>query len=510
MPIIKALRTTITDGAQNYPIFLGYLSAAELESVAAVPSFTEQSQNFEIANNILGDPVKDWQRPPITAKIDAIKTRFSQTAEIMPNPVLLAVSNTSLVSVSQQVLNGQSTEVFEIDVTVPNAGSPKPLWILDGQHRVLGLAKSARSGNAVPLVLLHNDTINAYAPKQFAKIFAEVTTLATPLQQVHGEWLQFAFKLGAYSTESTADWKAMKTVADLCRTQEFGSPGVTNPFFDKIEFNPVTGGKPAIGKGFQFNCTDFKDLIRSQYYGAPTAGATLLDPPRLAEQIARAVLALAQADTTTQPKSAFFGEAKARQKYMEEGFITGVLTYLRLSGAPADSWEQVLKDLGFTTANWDFTGWVVTTGGNTGTLSKNVASGTFKKVFGTGSLPSGVDDIPTYLRGDSAGITFQSSELTEAGNPRTPGRVTHSLPVSGVKKIDLGTRRHLKLSGTTVNVGQLEVRDSRDTFSDQFSVRALKRGIVMPDGGGRIELQIQAAMYGGTKQPPLTLEIAWT
>src|SRR5687768_14414570 len=97
MPIIKALRTTITDGVQNYPIFLGYLSAAELVSVAAVPSFTGKSQNFEIANNILGDPVKDWQRPPIAGKVDAIKTRFSQTAEIMPNPVLLAVSNTSLV-----------------------------------------------------------------------------------------------------------------------------------------------------------------------------------------------------------------------------------------------------------------------------------------------------------------------------------------------------------------------------------------------------------------------------
>lgn len=510
MPTIKALRTTITDGTQNYPIFLGYLSAAELQSVAAVPSFTEHSQNFEIANNILGDPVKDWQRPPINAKVDAIRTRFSQTAEIMPNPVLLAVSNTSLVTVTQQVLNGQNTEIFEIEVTAPTGGSAKPLWILDGQHRVLGLAQSSRSGNAVPLVLLHNDTINAYAPKQFAKIFAEVTTLATPLQQVHGEWLQFAFKLGAYSTESTADWKAMKTVADLCRVQEFGSPAVTNPFFDKIEFNPVSGGKPAIGKGFQFTCTDLKDLVRAQYYGAPLAGGGALEPPEVAEEIARAVLALAQADTATQARSAFFGESKARQKYMEEGFITGVLTYLRLIGRPANGWDQVLKDLGFTTANWDFTGWVVTTGGNTGTLSKNVAKGTFKQVFGAGSLPVGVEDIPTYLRGDSASITFQSSDLTPAGNPRTPGRVTHELPVSGVKKIDLGSRRHLKLSGTTVNVGQLEVRDSRDTFSDQFSAAALKRGIVMPAGGERVELKLQASMYGGIKQPPLTLEITWS
>ncbi|WP_084125167.1 hypothetical protein [Demequina sp. NBRC 110054] len=511
MPTIKALRTEIADGAKKYPIYLGFLSAAELEPIAAVPSFTVQSENYRIADNILGDPVKDWQRPPIKDKIEKIKDKFSQTSELMPNPVLLAVSEQESVVVTQQNLNGQNTEVFEIAVAVPSGSGPKPLWILDGQHRVLGLSKSSRSSNPVPLVLLHGDALNAYAPKQFAKIFAEVTTLATPLQHVHSEWLQFAFKLGPYETDTTADWKAMKAVADLCRTQQFGDPPVVNPFFDTIEFNPELGGKPAIHSGFQFNCIELKDLVRAHYYGRPAAGTTLLTPTELAEQLALSLLALGRADTSSNDKSAFFGGSKARQKYMEEGYVTGVLTYLREKGTPPTGWDDLLSKLGFTTANWDFTGWVVTTGGNTGTLSKNVAQGTFKQVFAAGALPEGVADIPTFLRGDKASISFTASNLTPKGRPAKPGRQEHSLDVTGgVKKIDLGSRRHLKLSAQTVNVGQVDTRDSRDMFSDQYSPKALKRGITLPDGPGRIELKIQASLYGGVKGSPLTLEITWT
>lgn len=510
MPVIKALRTEITDGVQKYPLFLGYLSAAELHTVAAVPSFTDKSQNFQIADNILGNPVKDWQRPPITEKVERIKTKFSQSSEIMPNPVLLAVSEQSMVTVTQQVLSGQATELYEIDVAAPVIGGPKPLWILDGQHRVLGLSKSIHSGNPIPLVLLHSDTLNAYAPKQFAKIFAEVTTLATSLHPVHSDWLQFAFKLGPYSTVSTADWQAMKAVADLCRTQSIGTPSTTNPYFDKIEFNPVLGGKPAIEKGFQFTCTDLKNLVRAHYFGMPVAGATQLTPSELAEQIGLATLALAGADRATRAKSAFFGDPKARQKYMEEGFITGVLTYLREKGIPSKGWADLFNTLGFTSANWDFTGWVLTTGGNTGTLSKNVAQSVFKQVFASGSLPAGVTDIPTFLRGDKASIAFTSSDLTPKNRPAKPGRVEHTLDVSGVKKIDLSGRRHLRLSSQSANVGQVEIRDSHSAFNDQYSAKALKSGLVLPAGGGRIELMIQASLYGGVKAPPLTLEVTWT
>lgn len=507
MPVIKALRTAISDGSNSYPIFLGYLSAEELETVAAVPSFDNTSKNYEIAENVLGDPVEDWQRPPIEEKVEAIKTRFGLAAEIMPNPVLIAVNDESLVKVKQQQLNGQHTELFEISVDVP-PGREKPLWILDGQHRVLGLARSARRDNPVPLVLLHSDTLSVYAPRQFAKIFAEVTTLATPLHAIHSEWLQFAFNLGSYSSRTTPDWLAMKTVADLCRLQSLPD-GAANPFFDKVAFNPGRGAKPAIAKGFEFTCTELKDLIRDNYFGVPSAGKELLSPGELAVEIAQSILSLARADSTTTTRSAFFGDAKFRQKYMEEGFVVGVLTYLHQHGA-GHSWATLLDTLGFTTANWDFTGWVVTTGGNMGSLSKGVARDTFRRFFGAGQLPAGVGDIPTYLRGDSAQIVLRSSVPTPSGRAKKHGYVDHELPVSGVKKLDMGTRRHLKLGKVSANIGQLEIREARDVFSTAYSARVLRRGIALPSGGGRLELLISASLYGGTKPPPLTLEVTWS
>ena len=48
------------------------------------------------------------------------------------------------------------------------------------------------ASNSVPLVLLH--TARPPPPtvlKQFAKVFAEVTTYATPLDPLHEDWLRF-------------------------------------------------------------------------------------------------------------------------------------------------------------------------------------------------------------------------------------------------------------------------------------------------------------------------------
>ncbi len=509
MPTIKALRTVINDGEKDYPIFLGYLSAEDLERVAAVPSFTRESENYEIADNVLGDPVVDWQRPPIDGKVAEIKDRFSRSSEFMPNPVLLAVRNDALVTVAQQVINGQTTGVYDIEFTVPSTGGAKPLWILDGQHRVLGLAKSTMRGNPIPLVLLHSDTLTGYAPKQFAKIFAEVTTLATPLDGIHSDWLQFAFRLGPYSAVSTPDWRAMKAAADLCRTQQFGDPAIANPFFNSIKFNPTTDGKPAIRKGFEFTCTSLKELVRDFYYGRPNAGVPLLDSAQLAEQIALAVLALAGADSTTADKSAFFGDSKARQKYMEEGFVIGLLSHLRSKGVPA-SWADLLKGLGFNGANWDFTGWVRTTGGSAGTISKAIARAVFEQVFTAGELPAGVADIPTYLRGTPATITFRASDLTPSGRAKKHGYTVHEFPASGIMKLDMGPRRHFKIDALSANIGKLETRESHDVFSSRYSLSALRRGVAMPSGGGRVELMISALTYGGIQGPALTLDVSWS
>ena len=72
-----------------------------------------------------------------------------------------------------------------------------------------------------------------------AKIFAQVTTKAEPLDDLHNEWLTFAFELSEYDPASIPNVNekddSMIAVAELCRKHSIdGNP---NPFFNQIKFN---------------------------------------------------------------------------------------------------------------------------------------------------------------------------------------------------------------------------------------------------------------------------------
>ncbi|MDR6865260.1 hypothetical protein [Phycicoccus sp. 3266] len=509
MPVIKALRTVLSDGTKSYPIYLGYLAASDLRQIASVPSFGLSSSNASIARNVLNPPVKDWQRPLIEAKWQAIRDRFSLPGELMPNPVLLAVANASAVTVTQQNIQGQMTEIFEIDVQVPPAGQDAPLWVLDGQHRVRGVSESAHSSNSVPLVLLHGTATAAYSPQQFAKVFAEVTTYATPLNPIHEDWLRFAFKLGPYEPASagtdTSTWKAMATVAELCERQNVGQTMDANPFHDRILFNPELSQTQASVGGFSYTAVTLRELVQQHYYDRPSSS---LAPGALAEQIALALLALTRNDPTTTADSAFFGDTNHRQRYLQDGFVVGVLNYLRKKGVPV-SWDAVLQALKFNTASWDVTPWVVTTGGNSGNASRLVSNAVFENVFGVGALPPGVGDLPTFLSGDTAQVTFRVSALTASGRPSRTSFNDTTYPINGNKALNVGSSRHVKLVDESINIGKLSVIDQSQPLSSEYSAAKLRRGIHLPAGGGTLRLLLGAEYFGGTRSE-LKLTLSWT
>jgi hypothetical protein len=506
---IKALRTVITDGAKQYPIYLGYLPATELASVSEVPSFSGASSNADIARNVLNPPIKDWQRPLIELKWKSIRDKFSRTGELMPNPVLLAVADGSHVRVAQQNLHGQLTEIFEIEVDDPGQNAEKPLWILDGQHRVKGVSESTHNQNPIPLVLLYGEAANAYSPAQFARVFAEVTTYATPLDPLHEDWLRFAFQLGNYEAGAggveTATFKAMAATALLCELQNVGPNRDANPFHDKIQFNPERPASAAIGGGFVYNSLMLKELILQSYYNQPSA---TLGPKALAEQLALAVLALVRNDSTPTHSSAFFGDAAHRQRYLQDAFLIGACNYLRVRGTPS-SWDTVLQDLTFNATSWDVTPWVVTTGGNTGNVSKTVANNVFGYVFGEGALPSNVSTLPTFLSGDNAEITLRASFLTPTGRAKSINSAESKYPVNGNKAFNVEGRRHIRLTGSSLNIGKLDVIDLGAPLDNRYTASRLRRGIVLAEGGGTVRLLIRAEYYGGT-QTELRVSVTWT
>lgn len=317
MHTINCLRQTVNTGGAHYPVFVGFSTAAELAQIAEAPAFTAHSTHADICTNILTPPVKDWQRPLNTGRITQIASVYNQPGELMPNPVLLCGNPTfppGAIQVGQQTNAGVPTEIWIVNVDTQAGGPGKPLWILDGQHRIQGLAASNQAGAPLPVVILLNQGNAAYSGPSLAKIFAQVTTEATPLTDLHQEWLTFAFHLKGYERglpTATSAQQAMEAVAELCRKPTVGATNLSNPFYNKIRFNdhdPVAPG-PLPG-GFKYSCIELKELFFDRYYNSTAQVGHHLAPLDLVGEFVLAFNALVAAVTAPQQETVFFGQTR--------------------------------------------------------------------------------------------------------------------------------------------------------------------------------------------------------
>ncbi len=509
---VDALKFELDDGVAKRPIFIGALAVGQLSRLADVPSFDKDTSQSTIAGNVLRPPIKDWQRPLSERKVAAIKSRFERPHEFMPNPVLLAVSRPDLVSVTPKNVNGQATGIFTIEVH-DDSGDERPLWVLDGQHRLRGLAESGRDENPIPFVLLHSESPGVYRPEDFAKIFAEVSTEATPLTDLHREWLQYAFRLGPYNPDAPGSegakapshQKSMEVVAILCDSQEFEAGTLVNPYFNKIQFNPKREPQPVHGSGFLFSAPALKDWVHKEYYSQPRPTDGFLEPGAVAKQLAKATLELTSSISTPVEDSAFFGAGSHRHQYLEQGFLCGVLSRLLMD--PETDWSDLFGKLNFGTADWDLS-WVKTTGGQAGNTSRKIARAVFCEAFTAGSLPYGTSDLVTYLRGDKAEVRLVASHYSE-GRAQRGDKKPEGFRIEGVSAFDTGGREHVKLkpgSAHTANVGKLDVFDPEQPRGSDFTTPALRKGVVV---SGRQELKIHGHTYGGRERElELTIRVS--
>ena len=260
---IKVVRGSITIEGREFPMYTGFMSPMHVDLYCSVPNFSDpDDSNLTIAQQLPetdeGDPPTMWQRPPKQWKIDAIRGHANRNAdleagfdvhkaEIIPNPILLAV-NDSLIGVDGFLvqpsdIDNHEEEFKRIQIQRPDAPEErKPLWIVDGQHRNLGL-------NGVdlvrlqdhPVVILLDEAGEAYPHAMIAKIFGQVTTNATQLDPEHDEWLQYCFHQEKYTGEgSTARKYAMRTLLRMCTVQNVPGKNVNNAtyFRSRIPFHP--------------------------------------------------------------------------------------------------------------------------------------------------------------------------------------------------------------------------------------------------------------------------------
>ncbi|QNE18700.1 hypothetical protein F1D05_13260 [Kribbella qitaiheensis] len=274
---IECLRAHVTSGGKTYPVYIGFASAEKIAQVAVAPAFALSTPNQQIAENLTSQPVRDWQRPISDERVAGIASTFNNSGGLMPNPVLLAKNAFATgIKITAKSIDGVPYQTGTYVIDVPeDATNPtdRALWILDGQHRIAGLSASAQRDDPVPLVLLLDDGTASYSSPLLASLFAQVTTAAQKLDDLHNEWLTYAFRLGRYNPGRDghdAAIKAFSSVVELCKTAQWVTVQA-NPFFNQIQFNEHVQVRPTHG-GFDFKCTTLSDLLAKHYYAR--AGST--------------------------------------------------------------------------------------------------------------------------------------------------------------------------------------------------------------------------------------------
>jgi hypothetical protein len=351
------------------------------------------------------------------------------------------------------------------------------------------------------VLLLNQQALNSYSGPLLAELFGQVTTSAVKLDELHNEWLTFAFDLGEYALANASHAEhrqAMRAVAELCRMPLLGAGGPNNPFASQVRFNIHLSVRPNPG-GFAYSCIELKELFRKYYYRCACPSGTHLGPSELARQFGLAYHALTQVVTAPHNRTVFFGDAEHGQKIIQDAFVAGAQTYLLHHGIP-HNWADVFRALQFHQTNWDFRAWVRTLSGADQTVSRKLAMSVFTSVFRNGALPVGAGNLADYLRGNNARVKLGASHLTSGGRPSKRDR--QYLDVAGGAKISwtINPRPHVKVSESTENIGKLVVTDMQSPPGRVVAYQELTtRGMVLDSHrhANPLLLLISMKNYGG-------------
>ena len=500
---IQALKDLIKSGKRSYPIYLALLRADVINEIAAVPSYRDTTTNADVARNVSTRPVKEWQRPKITDKVESIRQLFNDTGEFMPNPILIGENPNAgaAVEVKPYLVAGNQTPAWELLIEESSEDAEKPLWILDGQHRIAGLAASAQSSNPVPVVFLLNQGSPHYGADKLAEIFAQVTTSATQLGPLHREWLSYAFDLNHYSLQakrSPEQKKAMEAVVALCKTPSFG--GLANPFHDRIQF---IDGLPTVGilpGGYVYDCIELKETVRQRYYGAQKTALPELAPKEVAREMCLARTALASVIKTPVDRSVFFGDEAHHQKIMEDAFWSGALRLLAVHGAPP-SWTDVLRKLHFDSTSWDFS-WKRSLHGREQSRSKALAIKVMEEIFANKELPEGSDNIADLLQGNGARFVLEAFSLTPAGYRSSKGTKDLQVSKGDSRSFAIEPCVGIRIREPSLNIQEVEVTDKQAPPGRlvPYSREVLRKAGMLLDGkrhNNPLQLLFTLNHYGG-------------
>jgi DGQHR domain-containing protein len=189
---------TLTPVTQKRVTFLiGKARVSEIDAVCSVPQLPAEIEAAEAGRRILDSSRgnREWQRRIEPRRVESIKKFISGQENIIANSAILYAEE------SVSFLRGKYGRVkIDFKGFLRRDGSEwsdhsgkkdlRPLWLIDGQHRVRGLAQSKEGIDLeIPIILFPPE----FSLAQSAKIFSEVNTLQKKLTPLHTLFMQHRF-----------------------------------------------------------------------------------------------------------------------------------------------------------------------------------------------------------------------------------------------------------------------------------------------------------------------------
>lgn len=452
--IVQRANITIPEGTV-FPIYSGFMTPAEILTVAEVPNFggwryddtgnviANGDEHHTIASYLTNNPTDYWQRPLNHDRVESISGVFSTALHkrLMANPVLLGENTNATNTAEANIGQPQQTQgIDQYQINCEDNGK-KPLLILDGQHRIFGLNHQASTrNNKIPVVILMK---NANYTKSFlAQIFTEVTTGAESLLPIHEWWMKFTFSMDPFTA---ANYKrAMKATIQLCTMTQVD--GTDNEFYNQVKFNPT---KKAVAGPWNvtYDCIEWTKILFNYYENCALADADKMTDEELAITIVRFTRAAYEKDQhagQANDDSKVFGSGKKTHDVLRDSLYGQLIKYCSANSNVAkakskDDWINDILDPG----NWSSSDWrldwiqVGTMSSSYGKPTKKCADHYLGNLFNNPAA----NNAPI-----SSLLSTHSNTVRIVGNVATPGgQMSNAAGTRGIEQANAGSAVSINL-----------------------------------------------------------------
>ena len=184
---------------EGVTFYMAVAPVKEIDAACMVPQLPNILNCLETAERVK-NPDKaqnQWQRQLNVNRALAIKNFTSNNENVIANTPILFVAKEEFVRFEgrkmyidmhwlQRVRTGQYRDVCNDMI------DHRPVWLIDGQHRIRGSARSPRGMNLqVPLIIFPSN----FKMMRAAKVFAEINTLQEGLGELHTLFMQHRFHI---------------------------------------------------------------------------------------------------------------------------------------------------------------------------------------------------------------------------------------------------------------------------------------------------------------------------